>query len=51
MDDEKAVIVLIENELYRLRLIKENYKGAEAEKLIQDFTEDFKETVLKKYNI
>jgi len=52
MDNEKAVIILIEDELFKyIRLIRETYTGEKAEKMIRDFTSDFKETVLKKYPV
>ena len=52
MDNETAVKILVETELYKyVRAIRDIYKGEEAEKLIKDFTEDFKETVIKKYPV
>ena len=52
MEDEKAVILLIENELYRyIKLIRENYTGKEAEDSIKHFTEEFKQTVLNRYSV
>ena len=52
MEDEKAVILLIENELYRyIKLIRENYTRKEAEDSIKHFTDEFKQTVLKKYSV
>ena len=52
MDDKNTVKTLIENDLYKyIQLIKENYNGKEAEKLINEYTHAFKETVLKKYTV
>jgi len=51
-DSKNDVKFLIENQLYKyIRAIKEIHKGKEAEELIKDFTQEFKKTVLKKYNI
>ena len=52
MEDEKAVRLLIENELYNyIKLIRENYTGKEADDAIQHFTDEFKQTISKKYSV
>jgi len=52
MDNELAVILLIENELYGcIEDIKKIYTGKEADEAIKKFKETFKETVLKRFPV
>ena len=52
MNNERAVIVLIENELYKyIKEIRNMPNVKEVEKAISEFTEQFKESVLKVYPV
>lgn len=52
MNNERAVIILIENELYKyIKEIRNRPNVKEVEKAISEFTEEFKKSVLKLYPV